>query len=293
VDTFFNVPGTYFIVNNVPFEADTKFSLSTNCGNGETSSRVVIVFDKIILEVTTGGLVPINPQPFPCLNMNYVLKKWVGFKVSSTEFGGTSNLFQFKLKQSNGTSTMQIKRVNYTNPIVAVDFDNRIPDIFDPELGAPNPFFIKKMTSTGLLAGIGSVLATLHPPFVDLCKSNDPWNNSYIFTPMYANAVIEEQPIQEPSHGRGSTSTAYGFEAIKVQSPFSETLNVIMNWSTKQEGCVNIRLLNMNGQIILEQKVKEPVEQFSIPVQEIPTGFYLLRLETMNTVQTYKVLKID
>ncbi len=74
-------------------------------------------------------------------------------------------------------------------------------------------------------------------------------------------------------------------------NPFSESLTVYLDAVTT--GQVSFKLFNLNGQKVFEQQYMAGSEQFELNTSDLPKGFYLLRVEAGDEVQTLKVVKSE
>ncbi len=225
--------------------------------------------------------------------------EWVGFEVTGIERGErATNLFELEQTSSGGTTSVKIKRVIYNNPIVAVDYDSKWPTTFEPELRAPNPFVMGRIVELDILNKIGEVRFALNYAqnsiYLCIASTIPAWNNSYTFTTLVADAVVEFNPL--PSSNRNgipeSSLKQHNLGKFKAQSPFNETLNIFMGQAIDTEGKTTIKLLSPSGQTVLEQNFEGHHDQLSIPVGTISLGVYILRIETTSDVQILKVIKI-
>jgi hypothetical protein len=301
IDTFYNVSGSTFTVNNVAFDAECKFLLATNCASGEASINKAELFDKIIFEVTTAGRNPINPMPVPCTNINLTQHNWVGFSVSHLEDGqNISNLFEFRYTVEAGQKRLQIKRVFYPIPIVAVDYIQNWPTVNEPELAAPNPFEMVQYSTTGMLDRIGFVDLNVYFPFpaIDLCIAiSDPkWDRSYRFKPLVANAVVEEESLGKQNRDKDINLVDFmldSTEKVKIKNPFNKEINLFIDRQSNLERIIFITLFDLNGKKVFEKQFLSDANQLSIAVPSLPKGLYILNFTDKNSIQSFKVIKTE
>lgn len=295
-DTFLNIPGSSFAINNAAFDTDYKFIIATICSSGETSIHQVILTPKIILELQTGGRIPVNPQISYCDGIILSDYEWVGFKVNRQNGSGVeSNFFELKVLGDANFAQIQIKRGPDISVIYAVDELYKWPA---PTRYPDNPFPIIKFIEGTLIELIGEVEVTVdfETQFsAHLCSvsTSPPWNSAYDYTVYVADAVMPP-PSEVVKVRSGRILTSNDYCKIKVQSPFSEVLNISFTAQSNQaQGSAKIRLFSTNGQPILDQQFDAPVEQLSLHVGSVPPGIYVLHVETDDEVKTMKVIKLD
>lgn len=78
--------------------------------------------------------------------------------------------------------------------------------------------------------------------------------------------------------------------ATTAPNPFSESLTVFLDTFTEN---VRFQLFNVNGQKVLDQEIADAQDQYSLPTAHLSPGFYFLRIEANNMVQTLKVIKSE
>jgi len=78
---------------------------------------------------------------------------------------------------------------------------------------------------------------------------------------------------------------------IMVQSPFSEYINIFFPESGFLGGLKHVVLQDINGRVIFNDKIDAPEPRLSIPMGNIPPGFYLLRIESNGSTQVLKAIK--
>ncbi len=295
-DTYYNIPGSSYTINGIDFEAECKLEIATDCSSGEPSTEISIIIDKIIVELTTAGRVPVNPQPISCTNIPIPTSssEWIGFQVIRAGLI-PQNIFEIKVIQVNPEFTrIQIKRAYENNVVLAVNEDGTAPP---PTVDMKtNPFKIIMRTLYNDIF-IGKLSVTKNSSFIDLCKFNSipSWDNSFTFTVMKATMPnnMSTPPVFENNDWPDSARFLPTPCKISAESPFDETLRVFFNsqenWNSQS---IKIKLLNIDGQTILEEKVQPPFEQFLFHVEGISSGIYILRIEDEDAIQTLKVMKV-
>ena len=126
---------------------------------------------------------------------------------------------------------------------------------------------------------------------VKICKSGTiQWNAGFTFTLLTAQSANGLRP--SGSEDRiGDKLWVEG--RAKVQTPINDVLNIFLSQSYPSGCSVTIRLLDTNGQTVMVQHFDAISSQFSLPVESLSAGFYILRLETEGETQTYKVIKSE
>ena len=72
-------------------------------------------------------------------------------------------------------------------------------------------------------------------------------------------------------------------------NPFSNTLDIHSN---SPLDAMHVQLFDLNGKKILEQRYHTE-EAYSIPTANIPSGFYFLKVQSGDQIQTLKVVKAE
>ena len=278
------------------FELECKVEIATNCDSGELSLESSKLQDKIIVELTTGGRIPVNPQTISCTDIPIPTSAsgWIGFQVIKTGLI-PQNIFEIKVVPIDPTTTkIQIKRVYENNVVYASDNQNFVPP---PTLQVDNPFKMILRTLNNDL-DIGKISVTKNTTTVNLCQfiSDPPWNNAFNFIVMKStipNGMIAPSVFENTTNLQSPQfSDKPGF--VNAQSPFCETLRVFFSEQSNYiSQNATIRLLNSNGQIVMEEQIVPSFGQLSLPAQSIAPGIYFLQLEYEDETQTLKVVKIE
>ncbi|MFN0176602.1 MAG: T9SS type A sorting domain-containing protein [Saprospiraceae bacterium] len=291
VDSFFNVTGTALIVTGVALELECKMVIATNCPSAIPSIYSKSLLDKIIVQLDISGRVPVNPVPIDCENLPLPTPQfnWIGFQVIQGNGGAASkNTFEVVVTYPNIWTTMVgVKRVHEANDLVAAKLNGEVPP---PPLTEGAIFKIIKIIPNSLPYTIGRLMVVKNGNSINLCK--DPainWDPTYSFIPMKAGAPwgFASDPFAESKYDIENVSISN----LQVQSPFNETLSVSVHAQTQTEGNGIIRLISTSGQIVLIQQFKYPVEQLTIPATLLPSGLYILQVETDTEAHVLKIVK--
>lgn len=86
-------------------------------------------------------------------------------------------------------------------------------------------------------------------------------------------------------------SSLVPLDITALPNPFTESLTLRFNTSSSEP--IAIKLMNLNGQIVLEQQYQAGMEAIELNTATFPTGFYLLRVKTSQGEQTLKVVKTE
>ena len=291
--TYPNVAGSSFTVTGLESGKQYRFRIATKCPSGDPSELTASFDDHTaIIELTLAGRTPKNPTPINGLGILYQSYHWVGFEV----FGeGASNLFEVIVNEGSSNPLAYIKRVVNANPIVAAREDGFFPTDFFPTI--PKVFVPFKMLrlipNNPEIIGRLEIAVNTSPPTLDIFIEDPsifPWKNNYTFRALTANSTILIPPGSGGGQGLGVEPTHERFE---VQNPFKDNLHVfIPNKSTAEEEAT-MRLMNTNGQIILEQKFDCLSSEVSIPVEWLAPGVYILQIETDYEAQTFNLIKSE
>ncbi len=297
VDTFFNVSGTSFTVPISQYDlSKVGFLISTNCNNGETGTDTKLTSPPIgfILDLTLGGLNPSNPTVVEtCSFFSYSEDTWMGFAISANGAPASgTNTFQLKVQGD----LVIIKKV-LPAPLVVGDFNHHHPKDPAPEhilfADMPRRFLAYQITEENSFLNIGGMLVELAEAekAIKVCKSPMPfWNNNYTL-----KVLIQPPPGNDSNFGenRFEEHTDKNYKFV-VQTPFVASLNIFTPQSiSNDQAAINIRcsLWNTRRQLVLEQSFDSFSNQISIPTETLLPGFYVLQIETVNEVHTFKVIK--
>lgn len=283
--TYAPVPGDAY---SVPISEAGSYlvTIATNCTSGETSYKTAEKPFKVI-ELTTAGRVPVNPQPAStCDGINMNNHFWVGFKLDKV---GTniSNLFEITLSG-------QVKRVYAPEPphqIVAVDAAGHWPktpfDTLKVYLGEFRVFDLVDGNPSNFIT-IGQLkFEAGTPPIVKLCQMNTPpWKLEYSFTPLTASTTLLFP--QGLIVGGGDR-----LESFRVENPFTNNLNIFIPESFPWGDKASIRLLNSSGQLLMAYILEIQSPKTSLLVDGLPSGLYIVQIETEHETLSMKVVKSE
>lgn len=292
--TFPDVTGETFTVQDLKYLSTYKFSIATNCSNGIPSEHEVHTGPPIgvILDLVLVGRTPINPAPKPeCVDIFFQNYNWVGFKVESGQsLGGISNYFEFGL--DNGGTPLIKRPTNGPGLVAARLVDGEFPKNNLPIVELMSPTFDIRRIVNGLpQPPLGRLDLTYDPILktVRICKNDDiVWAPGYNFTMMTAQSAngfqggVFEGLQQEHPHFA---------ELIRVENPVKEVINVFLPNSIGAHERIYISLLNLHGQIIVKRTFNIIENHILFPMETVPPGMYLLRFESLEGIQTFKIVK--
>lgn len=294
-----SVPGDAYILSSLD-PGIYKVIISTNCLSGETSiKKSEVQFSFKIIDLIIAGRIPKDPVAVEdCGSINYMDHEWVGFKVTEIETG-VSNMFEFALKEGN---IPQIKRVEYNNPIVAVDEAGIYPTFTVPLVKTNLSFQMDDLNNSvqNNLVNIGFVVCSdnfTSPPSITLCvdyfNPPIPWKPNYKFRALTAESVITTYPNEPGSAGDKSHHENNIGDEFIVQSPFGSNLNVFIPEVPSICGPGFCYLFNLKGQKILSYSFGLDSPQMTLPVGFLTSGYYYLQIETACFVKNFKVVKTE
>ncbi|MFN0174969.1 MAG: T9SS type A sorting domain-containing protein [Saprospiraceae bacterium] len=285
--TYSSVTGDSYAVSNLSV-GSYRITNATNCTNGVTSIIYSEVFFKII-DLTTGGRIPLNPLPVANCGLISLSHEWVGFQVKE-KLTGRSNLFEFQVEGLSGL----VRRVA-NNQIVAVNaggffplgdqrlevgFSFQMDDKSKPPGLQPIGFVEISQDGSG---NIGICIDTINPPV--------QWKPAYEFTAL----VAENTTTSFPPGGGAGTGQGFGNDPSDGQffarSPFLNTLEVFMPDYVNHNNEVYIKLLDLKGQTVLSEVFNMGNSSVSIPTSLLPSGFYILQIRSNQVTEVLKVLK--
>jgi hypothetical protein len=298
-DTIYNVPGASYTVEGLESGKEYRFILATNCSTGAPSTLNTIIDGiTLIVDLAIIGRIPVKILPVDCNNIP-LNNNWVGFKVEYINGGiSVANYFEFVIVGASANnkffSHVEIRRVYRDLPIVAVDPDAQwptcdVPIRFDVGTsfrmarligGGPNKELIGWIKIYQNSASSISICADYNHPTL-------PWKNAYTFT-----ALIAPKAGVSPGCGDRSDNLTTANNEIRAQSPFDEILTLFFPQSFSGDVKVNIRLLNTNGQSVMEQVVEGVTSQVAFPVRTLVPGVYILQIKTKEETHSLKVLKV-
>jgi Secretion system C-terminal sorting domain len=67
--------------------------------------------------------------------------------------------------------------------------------------------------------------------------------------------------------------------------------NFAMLMFGKPSAKTNLRMVNTNGQVVLQQQINEGTRQHTIDISKLPAGVYIVQLQTTNGIETFKLVK--
>jgi hypothetical protein len=305
--TLNSVSGSSVRLNNMPSGEHYKIQISTNCSDGNSSSDISFFFEKLILDLTVPGRVPVNPVIVPCENIRYDFfsNEWIGFRVTYHlgDQNPISSLFELKIIASKDltdlySSTVQIARVSNQNPIKAVTNGGNFPTPTNPLLECVNPFLMHNfLPNLPIDPTIGRVYVkrNLEARLVDLCVyDNLPyWNyDNYSF-----EVLVAESSLPQPGFNEGNV-TILKQELIEkrmliLENPVSDVIQLKSVEGTNQISPLNYLLLNSNGEVIRKSQIKVTSNSLAtIPVYELPNGIYFLIVNNELINESFKLIKI-
>jgi hypothetical protein len=247
----------------------------------------------LILDLVLNGRNPINPVPaFNCSAILYETFNWVGFKVEAGPgLAAAVNYFEFGVGNDN---IPMIKRVSYGPQIVATDFDGLFP------VNPPGPNKIELSTTNFLIRRVdGSQPATIgelaltynpltNPKTVKICKVGN-WSPGYTFTMVtaqLANGMNSHLTIDRTERNFPPR------ERLIVENPISNVLNIFNPTNQPEKAMGSISIFDMNSKIVFMQHLDLMPNHLSLPVDELQSGVYILRIEIANNVYTQKLIKL-
>lgn len=292
---------TSYTLTDLEKTSKYKVEIRTKCSNGDPSSEFSVAWPPqgLILELTTTGYKPIDPKPVdPCAFVNYTdpENRWIGFMLSrpNGEGGEISSLFEFK-KVEEGEVVGKIMRVWDPESVLMAGNEDRKWPIFKGD---------KKTTSyVAFLAGeivnfnfepFGEievdVLTT--PKHVSMCESPDFNIQAPYEFQVFTASSVEPCPSCDPNNpnsDRIKLEKAAG--KIKVQNPFSDYLLIFFEQEAFWAGERTIRLRDLNGKVVFIDKIDIPESIAYIPIIQVPTGCYILEVESSWDTHRVKLVK--
>ena len=115
--------------------------------------------------------------------------------------------------------------------------------------------------------------------------SNPDWNTLFGFNVYVADeAIIDINAIRN----RNVNNTSIGQHFI-VQNPIVDQLYIKDISAKKNDPWVLFKLIDLQGNLILLHESNDFFEQISIPIQGIPSGIYLLKIQMKHMNYSTKV----
>ncbi|MDX1913184.1 MAG: T9SS type A sorting domain-containing protein, partial [Saprospiraceae bacterium] len=105
------------------------------------------------------------------------------------------------------------------------------------------------------------------------------------------NPFTPAPPTDPNTIERDETGAEFRQSAAVAPNPFSDQLDVYLAFPNKT--VANVQLVNLGGQIVVNELLQAGQEKFSLPTTHIAAGFYLLRVEADGVKQTFKVVKTE
>ncbi len=292
VIVFDNVSGSTLTVDSLSSGKQYRFRMATKCPNGESSHITTFIdINTIIVELTLGGRTPNNPSMIGCSGILYKNHPWLGFRVSGN---GASQIFEVVVNGDSNYPMAYIKRVNSSNNIVAADENLQYPILSAPLVdNVELPFKVYRPLIEEVVGHIGMEKHATNPPSLDICinEKKIPWNPEYTLTILTA-----KETVVNPGGG-GGTGQGLGAEPLdtyfRVQNPFQDNLQVFVHHEYDSEEVFTLRLFDTGGKIIKTQQFEALDTRLSIPVPGLPTGMYILQIQTTLETQSFMVFKSE
>ncbi len=313
VDTFLNVVGSSFTYENLQFASDKYgFLISTNCPGGEPGTEFNFISPPIsvILELTIGGVTPVNPMLMPeCTPMKIGSSSWLGFYISGAKGLSSPNNY-FEVTWNGGYAI--VKRVLYS-PVVAGTGEYDYPQLPPNDkikfyYGNPKSvsFHTFKINGEDVFTDIGPIRIIHTSDGVDqyftFCKAQPTtWNSEYILRSVMASTNGEGTTYSSSRDSKEFLQT-YGenplihlndSKNIRVQNPFQNSLNIYLPSLPIPNGQCSIRMWDINGRLVLENFIDLEDKNITIPTTFLPAGTYFLRITTDSYAETVKILKTE
>lgn len=301
LDTYFSIPDAHYTVHGLEPGSEYRFKIATKCTNGDPSELSAFV-DGIVLiiDLAVSGRTPLHPVAVNCedIPLNH---EWIGFMIEcNTCRDHISTLFEINTlnvnnHENNSFSEVQIKRVETNAQIVAVDEGGFWPTISTPILvDVWNPFRVDHLIpGTFSKEIVGFVEFEEWASNLHVCADYDnhskPWNKIYQFTALTAENVVGGHKNSNRTDLINEDSLLFN-NKFRAQTPFNNNMNVFVPASFSKS-IVSIKLLNINGQPVLDQQFEIQGVTFSFPVQNIPSGIYFLQINSEGIHEMIKVVK--
>ncbi len=287
-------------ISNLNPEKRHVFTIRTVCGNGLVSRKKSfppLGPTGLILDLTTLGRTPNNPTNIDCKGMRCPTapNEWIGFRISEIKNAEVVNstIFEFDPTEEPGDVAGTVKRATNLGEsvvLVAANLENEWPKGATDIVQAKLRFKAGKIIGPEELEVIGylEVSFNLGGPqlTVDIC--DDSWSPGFTYESMEGTAFSQECHGCLPDLELSRPLNTKGL--IKVQNPCAEFLYVFFPESGFQSGRRHFELLNLNGVPVLKADIDVPYPIIAIPINYIPFGFYVLRIEHNGDEQKIKVI---
>lgn len=295
LDTIHDVSGDSYTVENLKYGTKYRFAISTNCTNGEPSGLQAYTGPPsgLILDLVLNGRTPTDPTTVPpCSVIPFENFDWVGFRVATgLNLGSIANFFEFAVGEDG---VPLIKRVSYGPHIVATDLDGNFPQHLPnlPKIELQSWHFLIKRVDGVEPVTIGRLRIaynpSVNPKTVQICMVNlPPWSPGYSFTVHTAQSSTGMQPVLNFDR---DAENILPMGKFLVENPVGETLNIFPEADSSLPFPAKACLINITGQRVLCQTFDNASHR-SIPLSSLPSGPYILRIESPHGIQTLKVIK--
>lgn len=290
------VPGESIVLDNLE-PGSYLARLATNCETGEAGEEFIDVpFRFKIIDLTILGRMPKNPQVVPdCQNIDYLNHEWVGFRVTEIATGLT-NYFEFVWDIEGGA---EIKRVFYDHPIVAVKENGQYPDNNNPIINTKPPFRIDHIGNYNYVqVGFVTCVPNLFPnPSIEICveEENPPilWKEGYKFEAVTAEDILLEQPDNDPNISQDNSIHAFEqLDQVRITSPFLSNTTLFFTKEYLNQKDLSITVFGINGMVFNTFYTNIVPQTIELPLQDIPSGVFYVRLKTHQKYKVLKALKI-
>lgn len=295
INVFPSVMGSTKTVDELTPNTKYKIKIYTKCSNGEPGILPSVVDPlTLILELTIGGRVPLQPQIVDCHNIRYLepQNEWVGYRVS-TVFKGTAivEYFEFKGVEESGSIYPQIRRYNSESQIVAGDSGGDFPNSAHTILLNNEYVNMGTYTISDGFKHFGYIDPSVHgyPIMVDLCPAiGESWDSHFHLETLVATKATIPTPSNKIQNGN-HTNIPFDF---KVQSPIQDNIKIICNENQGLNENANIKVFNQLGKLVLVQSFDISQESITIPSNKISSGIYTILIEDSSQSICLKAIKL-
>lgn len=120
---------------------------------------------------------------------------------------------------------------------------------------------------------------------ISVCQSGS-WSNGYGYTPLLGTVsgeckgctLLSEKTLKENNIG------------LIVQNPVIDIMNIITTNDKLINENIELCLESLNGLVVYKDKLTISGPMFSIPINHIPSGFYILKTNHNEQFQINKIL---